>query len=58
MKPKKKEKPAVEPCIGCGAFHRGPCPRIQSIEYNADGSVKQVNYFRRYKANEHTTSNR
>ena len=25
-------------------FHYGPCPRVKSIEYNPDGTVKRVEF--------------
>lgn len=51
-KHKQKDVAAVEQvskCPHCGAFHRGSCPKVYSIEYNPDGSIKQVNYRRPYK---------
>ena len=35
---------APEPlnCPYCGFIHNDPCPRVSEIEYNPDGSVKNV----------------
>ena len=30
------------PCSYCGAYHQGVCPRVESIEYHGDGSIKRV----------------
>jgi len=30
------------PCSYCGSYHVGVCPRIKSIEYYANGTVKRV----------------
>lgn len=31
-------------CGHCGISHQGQCPRIKSIEYWPDGTVKRVEY--------------
>jgi len=31
-------------CPHCGMFHSGVCPKIKSIEYFPNGSVKKVEY--------------
>lgn len=31
-------------CGHCGAWHQGQCPRIKSIEYWPDGTIKKVEY--------------
>ena len=31
-------------CLHCGMWHTGPCPRIKSIEYFPNGTVKRVEY--------------
>jgi hypothetical protein len=31
-------------CPHCGLCHRGPCPRVRSIEYHRNGTVKKVEY--------------
>lgn len=31
-------------CGHCGMYHQGQCPRIKSIEYWPDGTVKRVEY--------------
>lgn len=32
-------------CIHCGAgSHDGQCPKIKSVEYHPDGSIKKVEY--------------
>ena len=32
------------PCSHCGYFHMGPCPRIKSIEYFPNGTIKRIDY--------------
>lgn len=33
-------------CSGVGTlvYHSGVCPKIKSIEYNPDGSIKKIEY--------------
>jgi hypothetical protein len=31
-------------CVHCGGIHATTCPRIKAIEYNADGTVKRVEF--------------
>jgi heterodisulfide reductase subunit C len=34
----------VPTCGHCGGCHAGACPRVKSIEYNPDGTVRKVEY--------------
>lgn len=34
----------LQQCGHCGAIHSGVCPRIKSIEYHPDGTMKRVEY--------------
>ena len=31
-------------CQHCGCYHQGTCPRIKSIEYYLNGSIKKIEY--------------
>lgn len=31
-------------CPHCGNWHTGVCPRVKSVEYNPDGTVRRVEY--------------
>lgn len=31
-------------CPHCGMIHETTCPRIKAIEYNADGSVRRIEF--------------
>jgi hypothetical protein len=31
-------------CTHCGGRHTGACPRVKSIEFHRDGTVKRVEY--------------
>jgi hypothetical protein len=33
-----------KPCGHCGMWHAGSCPRIKSIEYYPDGTVRRLEY--------------
>jgi hypothetical protein len=33
---------AMPTCSYCGGWHTGMCPRIKSIDYYPDGSIKHV----------------
>ena len=35
---------AQSPCGYCGAFHSTTCPRVKSIEYHQNGTVKRVEF--------------
>jgi hypothetical protein len=35
----------TEKCRWCGMFHESECPRIKSIEYYENGSIKKVELF-------------
>ena len=32
-------------CQHCGMGHTGACPRVKTIEYHQNGTVKRVEYF-------------
>lgn len=32
------------PQAGSLTYHQGPCPRVKSVEYNPDGSIKKVEF--------------
>jgi len=32
-------------CRYCGGHHAGVCPRVKSIEYFQDGSLKLIQFF-------------
>ena len=36
--------PGQQTCPHCGMMHETTCPRIKAIEYNADGSVKRIEF--------------
>jgi hypothetical protein len=31
-------------CGWCNGFHDGPCPRVKSVEYHENGTVKRVEF--------------
>lgn len=31
-------------CGHCGLWHSGPCPRVKSIEYYPNGTIKSIEY--------------
>lgn len=31
-------------CVYCGAWHSGTCPKVKSIEYHENGTVKRVEF--------------
>lgn len=35
----------LDSCFHCGCSHTGVCPRIKSIEYFPNGTIKKVEYF-------------
>ena len=34
----------AEICPHCGKYHQDACPRVKSVEYYPDGSIKRVQY--------------
>ena len=37
--------PQVVPCQYCGKYHPGICPRIKSVEYHDNGTVRRVEFY-------------
>ena len=33
------------PCGYCGKYHQGICPRIKSVEYHDNGTVRRVEFY-------------
>ena len=31
-------------CPYCGLYHQGTCPKIESIEYHQNGTVKKITF--------------
>jgi hypothetical protein len=31
-------------CGHCGGYHNGACPRIKSVEYHPNGTVRRIEY--------------
>ena len=35
----------IDKCPYCGNIHNATCPKLKAIEYQADGTVKRVEFF-------------
>ena len=35
---------ATPTCAYCGVWHSGTCPKVKSIEYHPDGTVRRVEF--------------
>lgn len=35
---------SLQSCCHCGMYHIGMCPRVKSVEYYPDGTIKRVEY--------------
>jgi hypothetical protein len=39
-----RESAEVKTCEWCGVHHVGACPRIKSLEFRGDGTIKRVEF--------------
>ena len=35
----------IQYCSYCGAYHNGMCPKVRSIEYYPNGTIKTIEFF-------------